>query len=550
MSQVVPASRTVCLVLTLLFSVPTFAATYYVDRNHSAASDDNPGTESAPFLTIRTAARVVSTGDTVVVKAGTYPERVSVGRSGAAGSKIVFRAEPARSVNMRGFTLNGNYLHVQGFVIENTSDSGILITGNYNSAADNAVRDVPAVGIRVQSDNSYPNWPHHAHIFDNYIEHCEYGIVVAGFDTVVERNEVFRVTNEGIEGDADYARFFGSRITYRYNYFHGTTWQDMSGLDRVQDTSDDAHVDVWQSFINNKPRGTIFSDITLDGNIFRNCGQGAFWKALDSGARFKNVRYTNNVVLPPRSGERTTRAPVNIYETDGLVIENNTFIGTIGVVNAKESCTNDSIANNIFYRCEWAYSPSHSSTSTHGNNIIFKTGIPRDLDPRNDVRGVDPGLIDPFRIPSNWIEAFAPDAGWRVANTRYAHLGAQIPPFANSLVLRVRDDTKLYVDVNSQNNKLYVLNNDFGYQLKIKSFDDSQVVGTMILDPAGDLRYTPPQDFLGKENFTYTVEDYSGDTATASAQIRVVDLPLTSWVNWLLVLIFIGAAWRLPRYVR
>lgn len=506
------------------------AATYYVDRNHSSASDSNPGTASAPWATIGKAANSVSAGDVVIVKSGTYSERVSVSRSGASGSRIEFRADPPRSVNMRGFHLLGNYLHVEGFVVENTTESGILIAGDHNSAANNAVLDLPAVGIRVQNDAAYADWPRDAHIYDNYIEHCNYGIVVGGFDMLVERNEIYRVTNEGIDGDADYFRFFGERITFRHNYAHGTTWQDISGADSVQGTSDDAHIDVWQSFINNKPSGTTFSDITLEGNVIRNCGQGAFWKALDTGASFTNVRIVNNVYLPGQGDERNTRAPLKVYDTDGVVVENNTFIGTIGTANVTDSSSGDSFFYNIFYKAEWAYSGSKSSTYTHGDNIIFDTGIPNDLDPSNDLQGVDPGLIDPTHIPANWDEAFAADAGWRVKpGTAYEAYGAQIDVTASSPTL-ASDDSFAGVQEDSSGNALDVLANDPGSSLTIVNVSTPDRSGSVSIVSGQSLSYSPAQDFFGSETFRYTVQDPDGaiDTARVTVSIANVNDPPTA----------------------
>ena len=75
---------------------PYTPVTYYVDQNHPNASDNNPGTEDLPWLTIQKAADTVWAGDTVIVKSGMYPERInfSNGTRGAPGQVITFTAEP------------------------------------------------------------------------------------------------------------------------------------------------------------------------------------------------------------------------------------------------------------------------------------------------------------------------------------------------------------------------------------------------------------------------------------------------------------------------
>lgn len=62
------------LVFLVILLSPVFAATYYVEQNHPQASDDNPGSEDRPWLTIKHSAEVADAGDTVLIKAGHYRE--------------------------------------------------------------------------------------------------------------------------------------------------------------------------------------------------------------------------------------------------------------------------------------------------------------------------------------------------------------------------------------------------------------------------------------------------------------------------------------------
>ena len=133
------------------------AGTYYVDRLHPAASDTNPGSEALPWLTIQHAADTLVAGDTVWVKAGTYPEQVTVTSAGAAGQEIVFAAYPGHTVTVDGSTLSlgeyeglfqmvgASYVRVRGFHVTNTGPFGtntgiqvdpgdhIVIEGNHTS---------------------------------------------------------------------------------------------------------------------------------------------------------------------------------------------------------------------------------------------------------------------------------------------------------------------------------------------------------------------------------------------------------------------------------
>ena len=76
---------------------------YYVDQNHSAAADDNPGTEEAPFLTIQRAADVVQPAEKVLIKTGTYREWVRPQRGGKGpDSMISFEAAPGAEAIISG----------------------------------------------------------------------------------------------------------------------------------------------------------------------------------------------------------------------------------------------------------------------------------------------------------------------------------------------------------------------------------------------------------------------------------------------------------------
>lgn len=82
----------ILLALLALGSFPAFAAAVYaVDP---AGSDSGPGTTARPWRTIGRAAAALEPGDTVLVAAGTYRERVRVERSGAPGRYCTFAARP------------------------------------------------------------------------------------------------------------------------------------------------------------------------------------------------------------------------------------------------------------------------------------------------------------------------------------------------------------------------------------------------------------------------------------------------------------------------
>ena len=68
---------------------PQFSKTYYVDGQHPAASDQNPGTRERPFATINQAAQVLQPGERVIVAAGVYRERIRPVRGGSGPEAMI-----------------------------------------------------------------------------------------------------------------------------------------------------------------------------------------------------------------------------------------------------------------------------------------------------------------------------------------------------------------------------------------------------------------------------------------------------------------------------
>ncbi len=83
----------VAAALLSLSALPALAAgTFYVDTQHPAANNNNPGTEALPYKTITGAAAARNgPGTVIIVKPGTYRETLTVPASGALGNHYIFQ---------------------------------------------------------------------------------------------------------------------------------------------------------------------------------------------------------------------------------------------------------------------------------------------------------------------------------------------------------------------------------------------------------------------------------------------------------------------------
>ncbi len=81
---------------------PVYDRTLYVDRNHPEASDENDGSETAPFLTINRAAAVAEPGTRVLIHGGVYRECVRPAKGGTDPSHMIsYEAFPGEEVCIR-----------------------------------------------------------------------------------------------------------------------------------------------------------------------------------------------------------------------------------------------------------------------------------------------------------------------------------------------------------------------------------------------------------------------------------------------------------------
>jgi hypothetical protein len=141
----------------ILFTDPTLAITYYVDKNHSNASNNNLGTDPAlPWLTISHATSEADAGDTVLIKAGIYnqepAEDITIANTGTANNWITFKAFPgdehqAIIQNARIIGIGISYIHVEGLKIENSPNDGIRFEGPPNSTKP------PASNIMIRNNH-------------------------------------------------------------------------------------------------------------------------------------------------------------------------------------------------------------------------------------------------------------------------------------------------------------------------------------------------------------------------------------------------------------
>ena len=183
------------------------ASTYVVAPS---GNDSNPGTEALPWRTIQKAAATLQAGDTVLVRAGTYAERVIPQASGAAGQPITYAAYPGESPVLDGTGLavpadeglfhivDRQQLRVIGLRIVHSAFAGIYADASSHLLVQaNSTYDTVSSGIGIWGSTDFT-------IAGNRVEESNGGgmqecITVAGTNTFTVRdNEVLDCHKEGI----------------------------------------------------------------------------------------------------------------------------------------------------------------------------------------------------------------------------------------------------------------------------------------------------------------------------------------------------------------
>jgi hypothetical protein len=371
---------------------PVYATTYVVDQAAPGAADNNAGTEERPFKTVGHAATVVKPGDTVFVMAGKYDERVKVRTSGAEGRPITLRAMPRRSVVVGGFDLQASYIRIEGFELTAEKPAvAVQLSGSHCEVLDNDIHDM-MVGVagtagKPSPDGNTRDYSAVAHnrVTYNRVYHSQYGFMLGGDDWLVENNEVnrlFMYTPGNKYDDCDYSRFFGKGCVQRYNYYHGSTKEEIKT----------AHVDCLQTFCNN---GEIAQDLVFEYNTCFDFHQMCMVESAPHIGSVRDWTFRHNIVSPNSPALRGGWGP-DIIQTPDVTIENCTIStvnwATIGL-RGKES-TNGQIRNNILCDAERAVDDTMDFTPAKPvieYNLTFKTAP---VSGEHNLNGQDPLFVD------------------------------------------------------------------------------------------------------------------------------------------------------------
>lgn len=401
------------------------ATTYYVDQGHANAKDNNPGTETLPWLTIGKAASTLVAGDTVYIKQGNYSitNKIVTAHSGSYANYITYAAWPgnASDVIIDGtnclltyyalFYITQSYIKVIGLKFTNSQYSGIWACGSYNVIQGNKTYQTASSGIASWGGQ-------HITIDGNEIRRGCWDYRTGGQSGGIQES----LTISG----ANYVDVLNNHVyeSGRYNASNGK-----EGID-VKDGS--KNVRVYNNLVHDTTSVGIYldargdeSNIDVFNNIVHDSDHSGIVVASEESGPLQNVRVFNNTVYN-NAYHGIVVGWNNSNPLKNIRIFNNTCYNNLnGIVTWTTNGDDIVIKNNIV-----SQNTSQQLIKYYLANVLFTNNL---IDGTSLFFGVNPVYGTPmFEDPVNgnlYLRSNSPaiNAGTFLAQTTSSGTGTIVP---------------------------------------------------------------------------------------------------------------------------
>ncbi|TAN33524.1 DUF1565 domain-containing protein [Patescibacteria group bacterium] len=307
-------------------AVAATGKTYYVSPG---GKNSNPGTKTKPWKTISYAAKKLKAGDTVLIRKGTYKERVLPQNSGTADKYITYKPYPGEKVTIDGasITLPSD----QHGLFEIVDKSYIKVSG---------LRIINAKGDD-ESNGIFVSRSAHVIIEKNYTYNTRssgIGVWWDSQDITISGNEVVRPNvgpmQEAISlSGADGFAIFNNKV------HDSPAATDKEGI-TVKDGSRNGK--IYKNVIYNIPAAGIYIDawekhtynIKVYGNVVYNISNSdGYQVASEMGGLLENINFNNNIgygnkfrgLTVTNNGDEGGPHPMK-----DIIVANNTFYNNGG----------------------------------------------------------------------------------------------------------------------------------------------------------------------------------------------------------------------------
>jgi len=354
--------RSLLVVLLLLWAVPASAATYYVSlpTNSPAGSDARScatsQTITTPKATINSGFACLAAGDTLLIRGGTYAERINnvvkLGTSWAVPIRIA--AYPQETVWMKPaagvpwvleFFSGQTYLDFDGINLDTTNATagngmgGVSITSGAPYNADHIrFQNATIIGNRIAGD----------------VTTSRVGITLVGANGGTDSGDN-EVTNVTIYGSGGPNTYYGMYIHTSNNVVDRCHIYDVSYIG----------IQIYDGAAN--PTGNVIKNCIVHNIDTANATYGGRYGLLFGG---NNTQVYNNVIYNINSASSGVGVAIHVFDGNANLLYNNTIAnntlsgagaGAI-VIGGLRLPTNTLVTNNIAY-------------GNTGSNTVVNDGI-------------------------------------------------------------------------------------------------------------------------------------------------------------------------------
>lgn len=324
--------------------------TYYVATN---GLDTNPGTLAQPFRTIGKGASVLTPGDTLYIKSGTYLQTttLTISRSGTStapitiattpgepsraiisgdtnGNRISDQTDTPRPMGWHLVSLEGSYIHLENLEIAFSGEYGVTSFGTNNVISGNAIHDI---------------W------MSGYLDR--------GANNVIENNTIWRTAEK------NYCGGVGGSRGCNGDWPGALAWGDTSTATANAEVS----------------RNTVVRRNT----VFNNSGEGILCMHTQGGVVEDNVIYDNWAlgIYLDQCSNMTIQRNLLYYTSDtkwwrgGTYPSDNIMLSNEGISNFPVVGHDRKVINNILVGSSFRFWVGWMSTSAMVNDLIANNTI-------------------------------------------------------------------------------------------------------------------------------------------------------------------------------
>lgn len=514
------------LLLFFLFSKDTYAATYYVAKT---GDNGNPGTEADPFLTVNKGVSVLTPGDTLYVKAGTYAESLEdVIPSGTSwDNPVTVAAYPgdtptllpvsvvdgSRVLFFDGSSGTDSYIIIDGFVLDAssvTSDAIKITNGSNHIRIQNSeIENSNNQGVLIVASSGYNEFLNDT-IHDNGDATGEHGMYIGSDHNTVRDSTIYSNFSDGIKLN--------------------------DGIDNSYSTQNNIYRNKSYSNGESGIEATLASNNLIYNNIVHD---NQFGIRLRAGGQSQKI-YNNTIYHDTNGG---------IYfdsDYSDTIVSNNIVSKEITIgISIGATVSNTTLQNNLVSNNATNYSDSGTGT-TLSNNLIGDTYLTRFVNAQQNnfqlvstSDAIDNG-ITLSEVTSDYAQISRPQgSAYDIGAYEYAQsstttstptpnpaspsttVGGAYSPSVK-LVADATGSTGISSSEGAGASFEGTTSPHATIEIHIKTENGKSIPGIVTADGDGNWSWTPPS-FLspGQYSATFTAQDGEGNRGTTSLEFTI-----------------------------